>query len=1128
MTDEGVRPPVTDEGVRPPVTDEGVRPPKTDEGVRPPNSLYLGMNRYLLSLAAALMIVVQAQAQFSPVTVQRISDCCFRVTVQNGDQLADALREFTFKIPTKGVTVVPASLKTPAAWTASMVGTNGVRFTSSTDSIAFGDGRTGFEFCVTAPGNVMQMDWIVANPITTVDVGALQLRCSDLCDTSSVSVQSGGCCPVFRLRNRNIQQLPITQVRYRIITAGSTIGTYAAATDWGVQAAASTEVLYTHMQGGLVPGDSSDGFTFCVQPIIGGPPITRVLWTTYNDSTELCSDTLEVVCQAGSICDAITLSAPAPGSCCPDIQIRNSNSALAPVTSFSAELLTPGAMISGTPTAPGGWRVRLTGQTLATYAAPAPGLQPGESVAGLGLCIEPAPGYTGFIRIRLATYSQGQMICQRIDSVRCTAAPRTPDSVAVFNTTPANPPANTCSYSLTLFNRHTPAGALDGLRLRIISPGVTFTGTPGGLWTITQPSATEILYTAPAPLASGASRSGLTFSTLMPAPMMIAIVWESLLGTTVVSTDTVVVNCATSGGSDDVFRMRLLGSCQYNAGFTHRRAGGVLVNGFTVRIVSPGVTFNGIPSPRSGWSIAQQGGTFVRFTSSPNPGAARDIPVDDFLMTFNPPVNGSAFLVALCTTVDNGFEQCDTVTLRCTVETVCDSLVQTSDSTGCAMMLDLVNTHTPASNVTGLRINITSPGVTLALAQPPAGWVIASSTPTLVVFRDTTSGIAPGAAARGFRIAFANATASPTVAYEWCSILNGQVLCCGTSSLTCDRTITKCDSLLITPWQNTCVFDMGFANVHEPAGAVTRYRVTMRTPGAVLVDALPPAGWTRASFSATEAVFENAIGTPPSMVADGFRVSVLPAAGTSGMSLGWCTEGSAGPICCDSTLLECEIGPAAPDTLRVIPDALQPCCYDMEVHNVHRPSGNITVFHMEVLSDSAEIFSGFPGAPTGWLKEVTARSITWRTSASVIAPSQSLRGFGACIDDFGSGRNIAIRWETRAGDQLVTADTLVVNCAGPVAVDGPAVPVRDIALGANFPNPFSASSTLAYELPREGMVRIELYDAHGRMLRVLASGMRSAGTHSLVLDARGLAEATYFVRLVAGGAARTRAIVVIR
>jgi hypothetical protein len=340
--------------------------------------------------------------------------------------------------------------------------------------------------------------------------------------------------------------------------------------------------------------------------------------------------------------------------------------------------------------------------------------------------------------------------------------------------------------------------------------------------------------------------------------------------------------------------------------------------------------------------------------------------------------------------------------------------------------------------------------------------------------------------------------------------------------------ITKCDSLLITPRQNTCEYDMGFANVHAPAGPVTRFRVTMRTPGAVLLDAVPAAGWTRTAFDATGATFENAIGIGSGLAASGFRVSLQPAPGTSGMSLGWCTEGPTGPICCDSTLVECEISPNAPDSLTLHPDALQPCCYDVEVHNVHRPAGNITVLHMEVLSDSAEIFSGFPGAPTGWLKEVTARAITWRTSASVIAPSQSLRGFAACLDDFGTGRNIAVRWETRAGDQLVTADTLVVNCAGPVGVDAPVVPVRDIALGVNYPNPFAVTSTMTYALPREGMVRIELYDAHGRMLRVLASGMRSAGTHSLVLDARTLAEATYFVRLVAGGRTLTRPVVVMR
>lgn len=68
------------------------------------------------------------------------------------------------------------------------------------------------------------------------------------------------------------------------------------------------------------------------------------------------------------------------------------------------------------------------------------------------------------------------------------------------------------------------------------------------------------------------------------------------------------------------------------------------------------------------------------------------------------------------------------------------------------------------------------------------------------------------------------------------------------------------------------------------------------------------------------------------------------------------------------------------------------------------------------------------------------------------------------------------------------------------------------------PNPFNPSTRIAFSLPEPGQTRIELFDARGRRVRLLAEGPRAAGEHAVAWDGtddagRRLAAGTYLVRL---------------
>ena len=75
---------------------------------------------------------------------------------------------------------------------------------------------------------------------------------------------------------------------------------------------------------------------------------------------------------------------------------------------------------------------------------------------------------------------------------------------------------------------------------------------------------------------------------------------------------------------------------------------------------------------------------------------------------------------------------------------------------------------------------------------------------------------------------------------------------------------------------------------------------------------------------------------------------------------------------------------------------------------------------------------------------------------------------------------------------------------GPTAVEaseGNVVP-SGYALFQNHPNPFNPETTIGYELPEAGAVRLSLYNVSGQLVRTLVERERAAGTYSVTWDGR--------------------------
>ncbi len=70
-------------------------------------------------------------------------------------------------------------------------------------------------------------------------------------------------------------------------------------------------------------------------------------------------------------------------------------------------------------------------------------------------------------------------------------------------------------------------------------------------------------------------------------------------------------------------------------------------------------------------------------------------------------------------------------------------------------------------------------------------------------------------------------------------------------------------------------------------------------------------------------------------------------------------------------------------------------------------------------------------------------------------------------------------------------------------------------LGQNYPNPFHLKTTINYELAEKGEIHFRIYDVNFSLVAEIAEGVKSKGSHSLVLNAGHLKSGVYFYEIIA-------------
>ncbi len=93
--------------------------------------------------------------------------------------------------------------------------------------------------------------------------------------------------------------------------------------------------------------------------------------------------------------------------------------------------------------------------------------------------------------------------------------------------------------------------------------------------------------------------------------------------------------------------------------------------------------------------------------------------------------------------------------------------------------------------------------------------------------------------------------------------------------------------------------------------------------------------------------------------------------------------------------------------------------------------------------------------------------------------------------------------------------------------------ITELSLGQNYPNPFNPATLIEYEIPRDGQVKLEIYNILGQKVRRLFKGHVEKGLHRIRWDGkdnngRDLANGIYFYRIRVGDFVETKKMVLLK
>jgi hypothetical protein len=85
-----------------------------------------------------------------------------------------------------------------------------------------------------------------------------------------------------------------------------------------------------------------------------------------------------------------------------------------------------------------------------------------------------------------------------------------------------------------------------------------------------------------------------------------------------------------------------------------------------------------------------------------------------------------------------------------------------------------------------------------------------------------------------------------------------------------------------------------------------------------------------------------------------------------------------------------------------------------------------------------------------------------------------------------------------------------------------------IQLYQNYPNPFNPNTTISFDIPIEGNVKLIIFNSNGQEVQTILNKRMGKGSHTLQYAGENLRSGIYFYRLESGGFAQTRKMLLLK
>lgn len=130
-----------------------------------------------------------------------------------------------------------------------------------------------------------------------------------------------------------------------------------------------------------------------------------------------------------------------------------------------------------------------------------------------------------------------------------------------------------------------------------------------------------------------------------------------------------------------------------------------------------------------------------------------------------------------------------------------------------------------------------------------------------------------------------------------------------------------------------------------------------------------------------------------------------------------------------------------------------------------------------------------------------------------------------------SNRDGQFVFQLPVGATLVSVDATVWPTL--VGTSDNTAPGAEVVLGDNYPNPFNPSTTISYSLTKPSLVKIEVFNVKGQLVKQLVNQTETSGQHQVVWNGKDnnnapASSGVYFYKMTAGGHSTTKKMMLIK